>query len=76
MKLERYKWAVPWLLAQFGVRKWLAERALHMPEKYIGGWCQYLSQVTGAEITPDRWRSVEANMIALIYDGLNIEVDA
>lgn len=70
--MERYKINVPWALKQLGARKWLSERALHMPERYIEGWCVMLSNLTGADITPERWRQVEARLVQLLYDGIVI----
>lgn len=77
--LERYKWAIPWLLAQLGVRKWLSERALHMPERYVEGWCKRLSATLSTPdnpitITPYNWRQIEEQMAAMVYDGVLIEI--
>lgn len=74
--MERYKLSIPWALKQMGVRKWLKERALHMPERYIDGWCVVLSNMTGAEITPARWRQVEERLVDLLYDGVLVKVNA
>lgn len=75
MKLERYRINVPWLLAKLKAREWLAERALHMPERYIAGWCELLSRATGAEITPERWRTIERNLAELLYDGVLLRTE-
>lgn len=71
---ERYKVVIPWLLAQFGVRKWAKDRALHMPERFLASWCTYLTQI-GIEMTPEKWRMVEERLVALLYDGLLLRTD-
>jgi len=72
--LERFKIVVPWLLAQLGGRKWLSERVFHMPERYIGGFCAKVNEVAGTNLTPARWRQVEAHLLAIVYDGLVVRV--
>lgn len=71
---ERYKVVIPWLLAQFGVRKWAKDRALHMPERFLAGWCAHLTTI-GIEMTPEKWRMVEERLVALLYDGLLLRTD-
>lgn len=73
--MERYKISIPWALKQMGVRKWLKERALRMPERYIEGWCDLLSRATGVEITPERWRTIERNLAELLYDGVLLRTE-
>lgn len=73
--MAEFKFSIPWVLAQFGVRRWLAERAFRMPERYIAGWCEMLSKVTEAEITPARWRQIEDSLVGLVYGGVLVKVD-
>lgn len=61
---------IPRLFAMLGVRKWLAERVFHLPEVHIAGWCAILAAATGTDITPERWRQIEARLVDLLYDGV------
>lgn len=71
--MELYKWSIPKLLAMFGVRKWLKDRALHVPERYLAGWCAMLTRALDIQITPYRWRKIEARMMDLLYGGVLVE---
>lgn len=66
--MKRWKLAIPWLLAQFGVRKWLAERALHLPEEVVAK----LAPLAG--VTVEQWRAVEARLVDLLYDRIEVYV--
>lgn len=71
---ERYKIDVGFWLERFGARKWAKERALHMPERFLAGWCAHLTTI-GIEMTPEKWRMVEERLVALLYDGLLLRTD-
>lgn len=60
----KLKVAVPWILAQCGLRKWLTERALRLPEAWLPTVCSV------AGVTPKQWRAMEATLVRLVYDGL------
>lgn len=55
---------VPWLLARTGLRKWLTQRALHLPDAWLPTVC------AAAGVTPQQWRKMEATLVTLVYDGL------
>lgn len=65
------KLTLGWLYQQMGVRKLIAERLLHMPEKALGPWCELLTR-TGIPMTSLQWRSVEAKLVEVVYDGLKL----
>lgn len=58
------KISVPWLLAVSGLRKWLTERACHIPDAWLPTVCEV------AGVTPAQWRRMEATLVKLVYDGL------
>jgi hypothetical protein len=62
--MRRIRISVPWLLGQLGVRKWMAERALHVPEADL----PYVAASAG--VTPEQWRGMEASLVAMLYDGI------
>lgn len=74
MKSEHYRISVPWVLERLGVRQWLRSRVLHMPERYIGGWCELLTRA-GVPMTPEQWRTVEQRVADLVYDGVLLRVE-
>lgn len=66
-----FKVSFPWWLTQGGARKYIADRLLHMPERYLRGWCEFLNDL-GIPMTPDAWREVEKRLVQLLYDGIVI----
>ncbi len=60
----RFSLSVPWILAQLGVRKWLKDRALHLPD----GVLPLAADMAG--VTPEQWRRVEAAQAALVYGAV------
>lgn len=71
MKRTLFRVSFPWWLTQGGMRKYVADRLLHMPERYVRGWCEFLGEI-GIHMTPEQWRGVEANLVRLLYDGIVI----
>lgn len=59
------KISVPWLLAASGLRKWLTERALHLPDAWLPAVCEV------AGVTAAQWRRMEATLVALVYEGIS-----
>jgi hypothetical protein len=62
--MRRIKIDVPWFVKASGVRKWMAERALHVPEADLA------AVAASAGVTPEQWRGMEASVVAMLYDGI------
>jgi len=57
--------AMPWVLRQIGLGKYLRTRLLHVPEAVLG-------DVAGiAGVTPKQWRAVEAAQADLAEGKIN-----
>lgn len=70
---------VPWAMGRLGVRKWLRERALHLPAALVPSAAaradqiaRSMAQLAGVDTpTPEmRWRAVEQTMAELFGDGI------
>ncbi len=77
--MKKFKIDLPSILKILGfgpmVRKWLSERALHVPEAQIVDICiaaSALPDATGqlVEVTPAQWRAVERAVAKAAGDGL------
>lgn len=74
--VELYKIALPGLLRQLGLGKWLRERGLHIPGDKVDAAVQHanieLQKIApGAPpITIAAWRSIEATQAAILGDGI------
>lgn len=73
--MKRYKIVVPWLLSQLGVRKWITERFVHIPESVLESAAREASLKAGKEITPSMWRAVESTQASMLYEGILVAVD-
>lgn len=73
--MKRFKVAIPWLLAQLGVRKWVTERLVHIPGAVIDSACAEASKHAGVEVTPEQWRAVEMVQASLLYEGILVAAD-
>lgn len=67
--MKVYRVAIPWILNQLGVRKWMTERAIHVPEAVLE------SAATAAGVSEIQWRAVEAVQAKMLYDGIVIITD-
>ena len=66
--MKKFKVDLPWLFTTLGVRKWLTDRALHVPAAALE------SCAAAAGVTPEQWRAVEATQATILYDGILIKV--
>ena len=68
-----FKLIVPWIFATLGVRKWLTERAIHVPDVLLDGVAAIAvtklpSDIDPRAATPQQWvRAVEQAQAALLY---------
>lgn len=66
MSRDVWKLAIPWVLVQLGVRKWLKERALRLPSAYV------VNAAAIAGVTVTQWRAVESVQADIVY-GMALE---
>ena len=77
---EVYKIALPWLLKQAGLGKWLRDRALHQPSDKVDACVADANgelrktDPTAPPITIATWRAVEATQAKLLGDGIQARV--
>lgn len=77
--MNRFKMSLPWLLERLGARKWLRERAIHLPESVLIdagkaaaaiAW-QMAKESRVPEPTPAMWwRAVEQVQAQALGDGI------
>lgn len=80
MGVELYRIALPGLLRQLGLGKWLRERGLHLPGDKMDAALQYANielqkiQPGAPRITIATWRAVEATQAQILGEGITTRI--
>ena len=76
---EIFKIALPGILRQLGLSKWLRERGLHIPQERLADCVadvnrRLIAQGQPPNFTPQMWRAMEACQSDIVGDGITARI--